>query len=135
ALLRRLDFDRAVKTPYEAECIRRAATAAARGHRAVAQLFAPGVSEFDLHVEYCRASGQREIDLPYSNIIALNEHAAVLHYQNSRRRAPAVSRSLLIDAGAQHNGYACDITRTWHRGDGRFAALCEAMERLQQSLC
>ncbi len=130
-----LDFHRAWKTPYEIECIREAAAIAVRGHRAVARRFGPGVSELELHFEYCRASGQRETDLPYGNIIALNEHAATLHYQNLRPGAPPVVRSLLIDAGAAWNGYACDITRTLHADTGRFAALCAAMEELQQALC
>ncbi|HEX6998824.1 MAG TPA: Xaa-Pro dipeptidase [Gammaproteobacteria bacterium] len=135
ALLARLDYCRAVKTPYEVSCIRRAAAVAARGHRAVAERFGPRVSELDLHLAYCKATEHRESDLPYPNIIALNEHAAVLHYQHQRPRAPDESRSLLIDAGARFLGYACDITRTWHGRDGRFAALLAGMEKLQLELC
>ena len=54
--------------------------------------------------------------LPYANIVALNEHCAVLHYQYQDTVKPAQSRSFLIDAGAQFNGYASDITRTWSAG-------------------
>ena len=50
--------------------------------------------------------------MPYNNIVAYNEHAAVLHYQHLERRAPKALRSFLIDAGAQFRGYASDITRT-----------------------
>ena len=50
-----------------------------------------------------------------------------------RRRAER--RSLLIDAGAQFNGYACDITRTYAAHDGAFATLVEAVDSAQQSLC
>ena len=60
-----------------------------------------GASEFEIHVEYQRAAGQTERDLPYGNIIALNEMAAVLHYQHQRSVRPAERRSFLIDAGAQ----------------------------------
>ncbi|MDW8478958.1 MAG: M24 family metallopeptidase [Xanthomonadales bacterium] len=46
-----------------------------------------------------------------------------------------MSRSLLIDAGAQVRGYAADITRTHVRdGHGPFAELLAGMERLQQRL-
>jgi Xaa-Pro dipeptidase len=40
----------------------------------------------------------------------------------------------LIDAGADCQGYAADITRTW-AGDSAFAPLVEAMHDVQQTLC
>lgn len=45
--------------------------------------------------------------------MALNAHAAVLHYQNQEPAAPSELRSFLIDADAQFNGYATDVTRTY----------------------
>jgi Xaa-Pro dipeptidase len=75
-------------------------------------------------------------DLPYSNIIALNEHGAVLHYTDRDRRPPADRRSLLIDAGAAHAGYACDITRTHAADDAsEFQALVDAVDAAQQRMC
>jgi len=43
----------------------------------------------------------------------------------------------LLDAGASVNGYASDITRTWAspKCDGRFVAILEALNTLQQELC
>jgi Xaa-Pro dipeptidase len=130
-----LDFFRAYKTPYEISRMREASARAVRGHAAVAAAFAGGVSEFELDRVYCGASEQRETELPYPNIIGINEHAAVLHYQHLRRTAPGQCRSLLIDAGASVHGYAADITRTYSRGDGRFAELISAMDSLQRGLC
>ena len=72
--------------------------------------------------------------MPYGNIIALNEHGAVLHYTNLDREPPGQMRSFLIDAGAQVHGYASDITRTYGDGDARFAGLVERMETLQLDL-
>jgi Xaa-Pro dipeptidase len=140
-LLSYLDFFRAFKTDYEIECMRRASAIAACGHAAVARHFDEAkrsnanVSEFDLHQTFCAATRQRETDLPYSNIIALNEHAATLHHQNLRSVPPSAVRSLLIDAGAQFHGYAADVTRTWNGSDRDFSALIVSMERLQQTLC
>ena len=34
---------------------------------------------------YVRATGHSERELPYSNIVALNTNAAVLHYQHQER--------------------------------------------------
>jgi Xaa-Pro dipeptidase len=69
--------------------------------------------------------------LPYENIVALNDHGAVLHYTNLDRTVPAKRRSFLIDAGAQVNGYAADITRTYSYDDERFAELIERMDQAQ----
>ena len=52
-----------------------------------AELYAGG-SEFDVELEFLRACGLREQELPYNPIIALNENAAVLHYQVLGRQAP-----------------------------------------------
>ena len=63
-------------------------------------------------MRYLEACEQREEEMPYNNIVAYNENAAVLHYQHLERRPPDSLRSFLIDAGAQFRGYAADITRT-----------------------
>ena len=122
------------KTPYELACMRLASRRAALGHIAAAAAFDAGHSEFGIHQAYCIATNHAESELPYSNIIGLNEHGAILHYTDLDREPPAESRSFLIDAGAQVHGYASDITRTYSRGNGRFAELIEHMETLQQEL-
>jgi Xaa-Pro dipeptidase len=134
--LSHLDFTRAVKTRYELIAMRAAQALAVRGHLAVAAAFQPGATEIDLHQAYLAASGQRETELPYPNIIALNEHAATLHYQRLRAEPPTVTRSLLIDAGAEFVGYAADITRTYSASPSDdFAALIASLDALQQRIC
>jgi Xaa-Pro dipeptidase len=134
-LLTRLHYDRAVKTPYELECMRRANALGARGHRAARDAFRAGASEYEAHMRYLAACLQREEEMPYNNIVAYNENAAVLHYQHLEREPPAALRSFLIDAGAQVRGYAADITRTHAAAPGRFADLIDAMNRAQLRLC
>jgi Xaa-Pro dipeptidase len=134
-LLTRLHYDRAVKTDYELECMRRASELGARGHRAALAAFRRGSSEYEAHMRYLEACVQREEEMPYNNIVAYNENSAVLHYQHLDRTAPAVLRSFLIDAGAQYRGYASDITRTYAAAPGRFADLVEAMDAAQRLLC
>ena len=134
--LNHLDFSRAAKTTYELITMRAAQAVAVRGHLAVAAAFKSGASELDLHQVYLTATRQRETELPYPNIIALNEHAATLHYQRLRGEAPTVKRSLLIDAGADWNGYAADITRTYSASaTDDFAALIASVDALQQRVC
>lgn len=132
---RQLDYERATKTDFEIGCIARANETAAAGHSAAAALFADGLSELDLELEYMRASRQRADDLPYPNIVALNSHAAVLHYDRPEAAAPSRARTLLIDAGARCAGYAADITRTHLAADSPLADLHAALDAMQQSLC
>ncbi len=134
-LLHQLHYDRAVKTAYELECMRRASVMAVRGHVAARDAFESGASEFETHLAYCAAAGQRGEELPYGNIIAYNEGAAVLHYQHLDQRRGQARRSFLIDAGAQFRGYAADITRTYAADEGEFAALVRGMDALQLRLC
>jgi Xaa-Pro dipeptidase len=134
-LLTRLHYDRAVKTDYELECMRRASLLGARGHRAALAAFRRGGSEYEAHMRYLEACVQREEEMPYNNIVAYNENSAVLHYQHLERTAPAVLRSFLIDAGAQYRGYASDITRTYAAAPSRFADLVEALDAAQRQLC
>jgi Xaa-Pro dipeptidase len=134
-LLRRLDYARAAKTPYELVCLREANRLGALGHVAAAAAFAAGASEFEIELAFLEACGLREQELPYNPIIALNAAAAVLHYQVLEKDAPSERHSLLIDAGAEFAGYASDITRTHARADRDFAALVARMDEMQQSLC
>jgi Xaa-Pro dipeptidase len=134
-LLHQLHYDRAVKTAYEIECMRRASDTAVSGHLAARDAFAAGASEFETHLAYCAATGHRDEELPYGNIIAFNESAAVLHYQHLDRNPGGPRRSFLIDAGAQFRGYAADITRTYAAADGEFSTLVSGMDALQQKLC
>lgn len=107
----------------------------ALGHAAAQRVLSEAPSEFELNDIYCRASGQRESSLPYQNIVALNEHAAVLHYQNLDRRAPAQFRTFLLDAGGDCNGYASDITRTCSPPGDPFADLIGSLDAMQRQLC
>ncbi len=134
-LMDRLHWDRAAKTPYELACMRRASAAGVRGHRAAVAAFRAGASEYEIHLAYLAACGHTEAGLPYPNIIALNEGAAILHYTDVQHTKPAARHSMLIDAGAQFRGYACDITRTHAARDGAFAELIAGMDALELALC
>jgi Xaa-Pro dipeptidase len=135
ALVLHLEYHRGYKSAYEVGCFERATERGVRAHRAAEAAFRAGASEFEIHLEYCRAAGQSEHALPYGNIIALNEMAAVLHYQHQRSERPRERRSFLIDAGAQHAGYACDITRSYSAKRDEFAALVADMDAAQLRLC
>ena len=134
-LLSHLDYFRAFKTPYEVACLEEANRVGALGHAATQRTLSGEPSEFELNEIYCRASGQRESSLPYQNIVALNEHAAVLHYQNLDRQAPGQFRTFLLDAGGDCNGYASDITRTCTPPGDPFGDLIDSLDAMQRRLC
>lgn len=135
AVVTRIEFARLYKTAYEVECIAAANRCSARGHLAARDAFLGGAGEFGIHLAYLEATAHSEAELPYANIVALNEHGATLHYGRFEHQAPATRRSFLIDAGARHRGYAADITRTWPAEQGgEFAALVNALDHAQQAL-
>lgn len=134
-LINHFHFHFAKKTGYELACLREASLIGARAHLAAERAFRDGASEFDIHLAYLRAAEHNEHQVPYSNIIALNEHAAILHYQYQERRPPAEARSFLIDAGASFNGYSSDITRTYARERNDFQHMIERMNEAQLAMC
>lgn len=135
-ILHALDFHRARKTEYEIACIRKANRLALQGHTAARHAFENGGSEYAIHMAYLQACGVLDVETPYTNIVALDAKAAILHYQNKRRDSGANSQVLLIDAGCRINGYCSDITRTSTRPHTHklFCDLVEAVEALQTGL-
>ncbi len=133
-LIHRLDFARTQKTAYEISCLQSANFIAAKGHLAAEAAFRSGKSELAIHLDYLCATAQMEHEVPYGNIIALNENAATLHYQHCQPEPPSSLHSFLIDAGASCRGYAADITRTYAKEADRFAEMLLAFDDLQQAL-
>lgn len=136
ALLHPLDWLRATKTEHEIAATRQASEATARGHLAAHDAFLDGGSERDIYWAYLRGSGQLENENPYVPIVALDEKSAFLHYQEKRGENPTPAKVLLADAGAAHDGYAADVTRTWLSDDADpvFRALTEGVDRLEREL-
>ncbi len=136
ALIAHLDFLRSQKTPFEVAAIRQATAHSVRGHIAAKAAFFAGASEYDIYMQFLAATGNTAGELPYSSIVALNEHAGVLHYQHYDQTKPPAHLSFLIDAGASHLGYASDITRTYSsdKAPAEFAELIRLLDIEQQSL-
>lgn len=134
SVLNYLHFHRADKTQYELECLRRANQIAVKGHLAAKNAFYNGGSEFEIQQQYLSAIGQTENEVPYGNIVALNQNAAILHYTALEHQIPSPRLSFLIDAGANYNGYASDITRTYSFEKNRFYELIVEMNKLQLAI-
>ena len=104
---------RLIKSSFETELLSKAAKISAAGHVRAMQTCCAGMWEYQLQaeVEYGFAlQGTR--DIAYNSIVAGGENACVLHYTNNNM--PLQKGDLvLIDAGAEYQGYAGDITRTF----------------------
>ena len=130
-----LDWGRSYKSPYEIHCTDQAAILAAKGHTAGREAFLAGASELEIHYAFMQGVGCLEFEMAFASIVAQNEKAATLHYEN--KRSFRHGHNLLLDCGARHLGYASDITRTTatQSCDARFQALLAGMEKNQLELC
>jgi len=110
---------RLVKEPRELELMRRAVAATDRGMRAAMRAARPGMREFELktiiETEF-RAAGARGLAFP--SIVGVARNSAVLHYMSGDAELRP-GDLILADIGAEYDGYAADITRTFPV-DGRF---------------
>jgi Xaa-Pro aminopeptidase len=111
---------RLFKSPEEIELMRRAAAITCEAHRAAMAATRPGVYEYELEalVEYTfRRNGASGPS--YTSIVGSGANATILHYVENSRRMEA-GELLLVDAGAEYDYYAADVTRTWPVS-GRFS--------------
>jgi Xaa-Pro dipeptidase len=133
-VLNYLHWQRAYKTEYELQCMRQANSIAVASHRSASEAFFDKKSEYDINAAYMSPARQGHNELPYNNIVGLNENAAILHYMQTNKVAPDDFRTFLIDAGASYHGYASDITRTYCAKDHEFADLIKAVDALTVEL-
>lgn len=127
-------YHRAYKTDYEMHCLREANRIAALGHQAAKAAFLAKKSEYDIQLAYLQATKHTENEVPYGSIIALNENGAILHYTILEQQAPSHFNSFLIDAGANCNGYASDITRTYSFAADEFGQLIAALNEKELAI-
>lgn len=131
SLINYLHFERSVKTEWEQHCLYLANLIASRAHRLARKMFSQNATEYEIHQAYIKEIEHHEYQMPYGNIVALNENAAVLHYQHHACNKPDHHRTLLIDAGAVYNGYAADITRTVTSAGTIFSDIVGALDIAQ----
>jgi Xaa-Pro aminopeptidase len=112
---------RLVKTEEEVALMQRAADIASEAHREAMRAARPGAKEYEIEalIEYIfRRSGAR--GPAYNSIIGSGVNATILHYINNDAELKD-GDLLLVDAGAEYEGFASDITRTFPVS-GRFTA-------------
>lgn len=112
---------RLIKSAEEVRLMRRAAKISANAHRRAMRAARPGMMEYELEAELLYEFKKGGADFPaYPPIVGSGENACILHYTENNA-AMADNSLVLIDAGAEVDGYAADITRTFPV-NGRFSA-------------
>lgn len=103
---------RLYKSRAELTAMRRAARVAADAHICAMQVCKPGINEADIHATLVHAFMSEHCEAAYPPIVGGGANACVLHYI-ANDQPLADGDLLLIDAGAEYDGYASDITRTF----------------------
>jgi len=101
------------KSAAEIEAMLRAAEITAQAHARAMQVARPGRYEYEVEAELLRVFRAQGAERPaYGSIVGSGANATILHYRRNNRRMHA-GDLLLIDAGAEFDYYACDVTRTF----------------------
>jgi Xaa-Pro aminopeptidase len=104
---------RLFKSPTELKAMRHAARASVAAHRRAMAVCRPGMLESDLEAELLHEFMVHGSRFPaYPPIVGSGANGCVLHYTDNSGRLRA-GDLVLIDAGAEYDHYAADITRTF----------------------
>jgi len=112
---------RLVKSNAEIKLMQRAANIASEAHIRAMQQCKPGMNEYEINAELTHCFMKHgSHSAAYPAIVAGGKNACILHYTENNA-ALNDGDLLLIDAGAEYDNYASDITRTFPV-NGRFSA-------------
>lgn len=104
---------RLFKSAAEIELMKQAAAATASGHLQAMQAVTPGMMEYELEAElryaFARMGARAEA---YPSIVGGGANACVMHYIDNDQML-CDGDLVLVDAGCEYEGYACDLTRTF----------------------
>lgn len=103
---------RLVKSESELAAIRRAVEITCAGHRAAMRAMEPGLHEYEIEAlieyEFTRAGARFNA---FPTIVGSGPNSCVLHYSTNERRI-LPGETVVVDAGAEFDRYAADVTRT-----------------------
>lgn len=126
ALTHLLHDQRLFKTAAEMKVMRRAGEIAAAGHVRAMLAVSPGMYEYQLEAEYLHEFMRHGARSPaYPTIVGGGRNGCILHYINNDQKLKD-GDLVLVDAGAEYECYASDITRTFPV-NGKFSAEQQAV--------
>lgn len=116
---------RRAKDPSEVQLMQGAADASLAGHLYALRRARPGMTERQLQIEveaeFFRNGAERTA---YGSIVGSGPNGAVLHFSPTARTMQA-GELVLMDAGAEFEGYASDVTRTFPAGAAFSGVQCD----------
>ena len=110
---------RLFKSPQEQKLMKDAAAVSVSAHERAMANTKHGMMEFQIDAEYMYEFRRNGMVPAYTSIVGGGENACILHYIDNNQKLDGKDL-LLIDAGAENQGYASDITRTFPVG-GKFS--------------
>ncbi len=126
---------RVYKSREELSAMRRSARVAIEAHETAMSICEPGLNEADIHASLLHTFTRHQCEPSYLPIVGGGANACVLHYISNNAELND-GDLLLIDAGAEYDGYASDITRTFPV-NGKFSseqkALYEVVLKAQEA--
>lgn len=103
---------RVYKSRHELTLLKRAAKISAQGHKRVMQSCQPGMYEYQLEAHLIAEYRHNNACHAFLPIVGSRENGCILHYtENSDELEDGAL--VLVDSGAEFEGYAGDITRTF----------------------
>lgn len=108
------------KSPAEIQIMGEAARISAEAHKRAMAICKPGLWEYEIEAEFYYTFIRHGAGWAYPPIVGGGENSCILHYTENNALLND-GELLLIDAGAELDGYAADITRTFPI-NGRFSA-------------
>lgn len=123
-----IDEMRLIKDEHEIKLMQQAAQISAAGHVRAMQTVHAGMMEYALEAELLYVFQKNGCQTAYNSIVGGGVNACILHYTENNQ--PLKDGDLvLIDAGAELDCYAADITRTFPV-NGRFSPEQKALYEL-----
>jgi len=103
---------RLFKSPHEIKMMKTAAKASVSAHQRALQSCQPGRYEYQIEAELLYEFKKAGCATAYPSIVGGGANGCILHYTENNDVLQD-GDLLLIDAGAEYQGYASDITRTF----------------------
>jgi Xaa-Pro aminopeptidase len=116
---------RLYKSRSEVRVMRTAAKVACSAHRRAMQACRPGMHEYEIEAELLHEFRRAGMEPAYPGIVGGGENGCILHYTANNSEL-CDGDLLLIDAGAEYDCYASDVTRTFPV-NGRFSKAQKAL--------
>ena len=107
-----LDDMRVYKSKEEIKCMQKSADIAVTAHKDMMKACKPGLFEYHLNAEFAYSITKQNSTASYLPIVGGGENGCILHYINNNCELKD-GDLVLIDAGAEYDYYASDITRTF----------------------